>query len=167
MKTKSLETKKSSRKNQEYEEQEQWKNIQDLKEPEQELEEELDRNQEYEEQEEWNNSQDMEEPEQELEEEMDGDQEQWDQNEKQQPDQRNMNIDEVNVGEIINVVLTESFAVPEEEILVVTNVTGNDSTTNSEEVRLPRRLQDIGNWPANLSACDRKQIIIHGPVNHE
>ena len=150
--------------NQEYEEQEQWKDIQDLKEPEQELEEELDRNQEYEEQEEWNNSQDMEEPEQELEEEMDGDQEQWDQNEKEQPDQRNMNIDEVNVGEIINVVLMESFAVPEEEILVVTNVTGNDSTTNSEEVRLPSRLQDIGNWPANLSACDRKQIIIHGPV---
>ena len=71
-----------------------------------------------------------------------------------------MNIDEVNVGEIINVVLTESFAVPKEEILVVTNVTGNDSTTNSEEVRLPSRLQDIGNWPANLSACDGKQIII-------
>ena len=73
-----------------------------VKEPEQELEEELDRNQEYEEQEEWNNSQDVEEPEQELEEEMDGDQEQWDQNEKQQPDQRNMNIDELHYLDVLH-----------------------------------------------------------------
>ena len=106
----------------------------------------------------------MKEQEKELEEEMDGNQEQWDKNEEQQPDQRNINIDQVNTGEIINVVLAESLVVPEEEILEVKNVTGNDSTANGEEVRLPSRLQDIGNWPASLSAYDRKQIITLGPV---
>ena len=74
-----------------------------------------------------------------------------------------MNVDQVNVGKVINCIVTgtESLAV----IAAVSGSTDNVIVNTAAESKameslcLPNRLQDIGNWPFNLSVSEREQII--------
>ena len=91
-------------------------------------------------------------------------------NEKQELDHTIpvLNVDQVNVGNITNCIVTgtESLAVIADVSGSTDNVIVNTAAESNamESVCLPNRLQDIGNWPFNLSASEREQIIKCGPT---